>query len=84
MSSDMLIGTTSCQKSFPPAVREMTPFGRGNQHHKFLRNASFYLTTRNPPTVRVGPIFVYLDCLLEFGKLEFPLDLTGMSFFCSF
>lgn len=25
---------------------EMTPFGRGNRFHKFLRNACFYLTTK--------------------------------------
>lgn len=57
-------------------VREMAPFGKGNQVHKFLRKAGFYLTSRNPPIVQVEPIFGYLDCLLKFGEMVFSLDLT--------
>ena len=48
----------------------------GKWFHKFLRNVDFYLTTRNPPKVQVKLISGYLECLLEFGKLECPLDLT--------
>lgn len=40
----------------------------------WLRNAGFYLTS---PIVQVELISEDLDCLLEFGKLKFPLDLTG-------
>lgn len=57
-------------------VREMTPFGRREQIHKFLRNDGFYLLARNPPIVQVVFISGYLSCLLEFGELEFPLYLT--------
>ena len=34
----------------------MTSLVDGRQFHKFLRNAGFYLTARNPPTVQVEPI----------------------------
>lgn len=53
----------------------MTPFWWvGKRVHKSLRDSGFYLTLRNPPSVQLEPISEYLDCLLEFGKLEFPLD----------
>lgn len=51
-------------------------FGRGKQVRKFLRNAGFYLTFRKPSTVHVELIFGYLDRLVEFGEVEFPLHLT--------
>ena len=43
---------------------------------KFLRNAVFHLSTRNPAIVQPEHIFGYLDYLSESGELEFPLDLT--------
>lgn len=42
-----------------------------------LRDAGIYLTFRNSPTVHAGLISGCLGCLLGFGELEFPLDLTG-------
>lgn len=51
-------------------------FGRGKQFRKFLRNAGFYLTFRKPSTVHVELISGYLDRLIEFGEVEFPLHLT--------
>lgn len=33
----------------------------GDQVHKSLRNAGFYLTTRNPPIVQLGLISRYMD-----------------------
>ena len=63
--------------SLLPEVREMTLLADGNWFHKFLSNAGFYLTARNPPVVQFEPISEYMDCLLEFGELEFPLDLTS-------
>lgn len=47
-----------------------------NQFYKILRNAVFYLT-RNPPTDQAELISGYLNCLLEFGKLNFPLNLIS-------
>lgn len=57
-------GTTvaTCPRS---EVREMTPLGR--QEPK-----------ENPPVVQVEPISEFLGCPLEFGELEFPLDLTAL------
>lgn len=46
----------------------------GKRLHKSLRDSGFYLTPRNPPTAQLEHISEYLDCLLEFGKLDFPLD----------
>lgn len=43
----------------------------------FLRNASFSLTVRT--VVQVEHISGYLDCVLEFGELAFPLDLISRS-----
>lgn len=61
----MLIGTT-----VPSASDKQSDF------FWFLRNAGISLTTRNPPVVQTEPISGYLDCILEFWKVEFPLDLT--------
>lgn len=54
----------SC-KSLLPEVKEITPFGRGNQIRlcKFLRNPGFYLPTGNPPVVQLEFISRYLSCL---------------------
>lgn len=41
MSFDMLMGTTGNHISFLSVVREMTPFGRWEPVHKFLKNAGF-------------------------------------------
>lgn len=43
----MLIDTTGSHMALQPEVREMTPLVNGNQFHKFLMNAGFYLTSRN-------------------------------------
>lgn len=58
--------------SLLPEVREMTPLGRENQFHKFLRNAVFFI---QPPEILQSsePVSGYLDCL---GEMEFALDLT--------
>lgn len=37
----------------------MTLVADGNQFHKFLRNAGFYLTTRNLPIVQVEHFWIY-------------------------
>lgn len=65
-------------KSLLPEVMEITPFGRGNQIRlcKFPRNASFYLSPLEISVVQLELISRYLICLLEFGELGFPLDLT--------
>lgn len=57
-------------------LKEMTSFGIGKQFHKFLRNAGFSLTAGNsPPIVQAELISWHLNCLLEFGELEFPFNL---------
>jgi hypothetical protein len=46
-------------------LRKMTPL-RGEAEklfHKFLRNAGFYLTTRNPSIVLLELISGFMDCL---------------------
>lgn len=48
----------------------------GNQVLQFLRKPGFYVISRNPPIVQVEFISGYLNYYLEFGKLEFSLDLT--------
>ena len=48
MHSGVLIDTTENHLSLLPVIMEMAPLVEGNQLHKFLRNAGFYLTTRNP------------------------------------
>ena len=53
----------------------------GNQLHKLPRNACFCLTARNLSIVQAEPISGYLDCILEFWKVEFPLDLTTWSMY---
>jgi hypothetical protein len=63
----MLVGTTDDHLSLLSEIKEITSFGSGRQLHRFLRYG-FYLTPRNPPIVQ--------DCLLEFGEMGFPLDLT--------
>lgn len=79
MGSNMQPRYISVKSHMSPSVT-----GKGNDSvladgkwfHKFLRYADFYLATRNPPKVQVKLISGYLECLLEFGKLECPLDLT--------
>lgn len=48
-------------------VGEIDPFGSQNRLHKFLRNAGFYLTARNPPIVHLELVSGYLNCLSESG-----------------
>ena len=76
MCFDMLIDTTGSHMSFLPEIREPIPLVNVNQFLKFLKNASFYLTARNPPIGQLGLVSGSLDYLLEFGELELPLDLV--------
>lgn len=69
----MLIATGS-HSSLLSEGRETSPFGRGEPVSQVLRNAGFYVTTRNP-LVQVDPIPGSLDCLWGLG-LEFLLDMT--------
>lgn len=52
----------------------------GTSFISFVRNACFYLTTRNLPVVQIRAISEHLDCLLDLGGLEFPLDLMSQPF----
>lgn len=64
-----------------PEVREMTPSGRwGLGFHKLLRNASFLSDCQRSSVIQVELIPGYLDCPLEFGELEFPLDLAQTNY----
>lgn len=63
-------------RSLSQEVREIDSFGSQNRLHKFLRIAGFYVTARNPPIVHLELVSGYLNCLSEFGELEFPLILT--------
>lgn len=63
---------------FVTPARGVGNYTDGNWCHKFLRNAGFYLTLRKPLLIQVELISGYTDCLLDFGELEFPLDLRGM------
>lgn len=74
----MLIDTTCSHIFIPAEAREVTLLVEENHFPKFLHNAGFYLTPRNPPVVQVELIFGYLDCFLEFGKLEISLDLRSL------
>lgn len=75
MHFDKLIGITGIHRALMPEGREMTPFGRGEPVSQVPKEC-FYLISRNPPIVQGELISGYLGCLLGFGKLEFPLDLT--------
>lgn len=66
MGFDMLIGATGRHMSLLPQQGKWLLLVERNWLPKFLSNAGFYLTVRNPPKIQV----------LEFGKVEFPLDLT--------
>lgn len=59
-----------------PGVREWLLLRDGNRIQKFLSNAGFYPTSRNPPIVQVKLLCGYLNCLLESGEVEFPVNLT--------
>ena len=59
-----------------PGVREMTPSGRWELDLEVPSNADFYPTSRNPPIVQVKLLSGCLNCLLDSGELEFPVDLT--------
>lgn len=49
MGFDMLVGTTSSHMSLLPEVRKCLLLADGKQLHKFLTNAGFHLSARNPP-----------------------------------
>lgn len=51
-----------------------------NWFHKFLRNSVFSLAASNLLIAQVELISGYLDSLLEFYEMEFPLDLTVGTF----
>lgn len=55
MRFDMLIATIDqwSHVSLLPEAREIAPFREQNMFHKFLRNAGFHLTTRNPSMSRL-------------------------------
>jgi hypothetical protein len=75
-----MIGTTVTMCPFCQRKGRSRFLAHGSQFHRFSRNASFYLTARNPPIVQAESISGYIkDCLLEFGELEFPLSCTGPS-----
>lgn len=46
----------------------------GNWLHKLPRNAGFSITARDPAIVLIESISGYLNCLLEFEELGFPLN----------
>lgn len=59
-----------------PEARARTLLADGNQFQKFLRGAGFYLNHQKFSCSSAELISGYLNCLLEFGELGFPLDLT--------
>lgn len=61
---DMLIDTTGSHMSCLPEVREPIPLVNVNQFLKFLKNASFYLTARNPLLSKLSS---FLDISMPFG-----------------
>ena len=69
---DILIGTNVTTYVF---------WTEGNWFHKFLRSADFYITARNPPTIQTEPISGYVNCLLEFEELGFPLNVKIWGWF---
>lgn len=70
-------GATGSHAFLLSEVRENDSFRE--RLHKFLKNAVFDLTIRNPPQVQIEPISRYLDGLLD-GEMEFPLDLTEANY----
>lgn len=71
-----MLTATGSLSSLLSEVRKMSPFGRGELVSQVLRNAGFYVTTRNP-LVQADPIPGSLDGrLLGLGGLEFLLDMT--------
>ena len=57
---------------------EITPFGIWEP----ASQVCCYLTVRNPPFVKVDLLSQYLDIVLMFGELEFPLDpILTMAYF---
>lgn len=81
MSFDVLIGTICSYMLLPPEIRDMTPLGRWNPFHKFLRKADFYLTARNPPTVQlklIGLPFGVWGIRVSFGPNTQVLCLSSV------
>lgn len=56
-------------------VREITPLGKYDQASQ-VPGECWLLSDKNLLMVLSTLVSGYLDCLLEFGGLEFPLDLT--------
>ena len=76
MRFDMLIGASGSHRSLLPVTRGIIPFGREGLASQ-VPEGCFYLTGRNPSLDQIEPISGYLDCLLEFEELGFPLTVWG-------
>lgn len=70
---DMLIAATGSHMSLLPEQGKWFLLADGNQFHKLLRNAGFYLMARNP-IVHLKLVSGDTDSLLESEELEFSLD----------
>lgn len=70
--------------SLLPEEREKTTLADGNWFPKFLRNAVFYLVSRNPAVVQPELISVYLDsCENSWSSLLLMIRGDVVSLFCS-
>ena len=77
---NMLVGATDSHMSLLTKITEGHFSLEGNRLHKFLRNARFYLTIRNPPVFQVELISRLWDSHLELRGLKVPLDLKSDCF----
>lgn len=76
VSFDMIIDTTHSHLSFLPVTREMTSFGRGEPASQ-VPETCWLSSTHQESSHSTGWAFCSLDCHLEFGNPESPLDLTA-------
>ena len=73
----MLRGTTESHLSILRVI------GRGEVALQVPEEYWLFSNHRNPPVFRLNPfVGIWTDCLLEFGEMEFPLDLTIWSITC--
>ena len=78
MRSDMLEGATGSHMSLLPEGREVTPFGIWKPALQVPKKCWLLSNHQKSSYSPIGaPSFGYLDCLLESGHVEFPLNLTG-------
>lgn len=75
MSFDVLISTTNDHLHLLPEVREMIPFGREELASQVPKECCLLSNCQKSPA-QVEFISGSLYCLLEFGDVEFPCDLT--------